>query len=137
MSTLDNALKALINIAHQDIVWTNSSPNSQFPPQTIFIPFEDDDIVRMYFRNATTDGTIANTFGDAEKEIDVRVGSRFQVQFAGSENVDGYRVMSIFREGTVTNSGVQFSNAIFSRDGAVNLRSNDRCLPILITKHKK
>ena len=37
MSTLDNALQALHKMARSEVVWTNASPGSSFPAQTISI----------------------------------------------------------------------------------------------------
>lgn len=37
MSTLDDALRALFQMAHKELLWQNASPTSNFPAQTIAI----------------------------------------------------------------------------------------------------
>lgn len=54
MSTLDNALQALYRMAISEVLWTNASPGSSFPAQTISLPgLQDYDFIIITFAYST------------------------------------------------------------------------------------
>lgn len=134
MSTLDNAVQALFKMAHNDIVWKNASPTSNFNAQSIPATLDANDIVTITFRQRKDNNRVGYAYGDAEKKVTVQVGQRFQVQFAAGQNSDPLIVR--FREGAVNSEGVYFYNAMYGTMNTFNNTSNDGVIPVLITKHK-
>lgn len=52
MSVLDNALQALFQMAHKELLWQNASPTSGFPAQKVPLHLTSGSIVYVVFKQA-------------------------------------------------------------------------------------
>lgn len=134
MSVIDNALQALFKMVHWETVWENASPNSAFPPQKINMTINQDESVKIICRQFVADGKTSNSYGQTEKYTETQIGEYFQIGFNKGENANGYRVIVLYREGVAESNGIQFFDAVYTREGAVNLSSNDSVIPVKILK---
>lgn len=66
--SLDMALQQLFTMAHKKVLWTNSSPASNFAAQTLKIPWQNCDLLLVIFRHYATDTyTSTNIIGVTDK----------------------------------------------------------------------
>lgn len=64
MSTLDKALQALLQMAHWDLLWTNATPTSTFPVQTLIVPnISQYDLYAVFYSLDTEETLLSSTIG--------------------------------------------------------------------------
>lgn len=104
MSTLDNALQALLKMAHPDIAWTNAAPTSNFPAQTIQIDLADCEYIELAWCYGIS--STANQIDIYTQKI--KVGGNAGIQnnyYISSDAIMGFRTRSV----NVRSNGVTFS----------------------------
>lgn len=107
MSTLDNALQALLNMAHKEVIWTNASPASSLSAQDITLGLNDVSGIEILWSVSTSSNEIFNTGF-------IPTGSRYRLEDTFYENGE----YTVYRWGAVSNTAVGISNG--TRNGEVN-----------------
>lgn len=122
MSAIDNALQALFDMAHKEVLWTNPSSNSTFPAQSISKTLKADDLILI---NYIAYGS------DTVKSLIVPVGVGGILETITSNNgytTPGSIVWAAWRKLTVSMNGIEFKNT-FSYAGE---KRNEMCVPTKI-----
>lgn len=111
MSVIDNALQALFNMAHKELLWKNASPTSSFAAQNVSVNTAGYDGVMVPFRRAAnTDGGVSGTaiimnYGGGDQVLigdyagtnlfrNVIWDSRTQLQFKDAGRLNQYALSS-------------------------------------------
>lgn len=121
MSTLDNALQALLDIDTTETLWENARPSSDFGTQTITPAGDMADAIEIIYQNGKSE-YIKTT---AIKNMGTWVAET-------SQTSSGMYTVTAAREVTVTDSGITFGNAYGQRSNAARSVSNAYLIPIKI-----
>ena len=127
-SSLVNAINELKNIIGGKVLWTNSSPTSDFAAQTINLSDTDYDMYEVICIYSTTENNHEINSGRIKK------GSKARVQTVWGENQTGpytyWRDITDNGDGTMT-----FTTSSFSYASSINT-SNSRIVPLYVIGYK-
>lgn len=121
MSTIDNALKALFDMAHKEVLWTSSSPNSTFPAQNIRKTLSPNDLILINYDAQGSDT-------DKSLIVPVGVGGLLETIMGSSGYAPSTEIWFAWRKLTVSTNGINFKDA-FSYLGETR---NEMCVPTKI-----
>lgn len=129
MSTLDNALQALFQMAHWKTLWTNASPTSTFAEQDVMVPCAEYDYILIYYRSSTTSTAYAlSTMSKYES------GRYFPCEIVTSIDSDAENVQFNFRNCALQANKITFTggNIKNANAGYARQQSNSIIIPIAI-----
>lgn len=118
MSVLDNAIQALFDMAHKEVLWTNSSPNSAFPAQNIRKTLSPNDLILINYDAYGSDT-------DKNLIVPVGVGGLLETIMGSSGYAPSTEIWLAWRKLTVSTNGINFKDA-FSYLGE---KRNEACVP--------
>ena len=118
MSVLDNALQALFDMAHKEVLWTNSNPDGTFPAQNIRKTLSPNDLILINYdaRGRDTDKSLI---------VPVGVGGLLETIMGSSGYTTSTEIWLAWRKLTVSTNGINFKDA-FSYLGE---KRNEMCVP--------
>jgi hypothetical protein len=104
VSTLDNAIQALFQMAHWDTLWTNASPTSTFAEQDVMVPCAEYDVLMITYRSITTGSPYAMSVM-AKYES----GRHFPCEIVTSIDSNSQSVQFNFRNCTMQSNRIEFA----------------------------
>ena len=119
MSVVDNALQALLKMAHKEILWKNASPGSNFAAQQIAVNGSGFDFYEIHL-NQTYMGNTYNIVAV------MPVGGNAQAEFNAASTASAYPML-IVRSILSTKSAINFDNADYkyTNSNSVNTQNNN------------
>lgn len=127
MSTVDNAIQALFQMAHKELLWKNASPTSTFAEQNISVNLSEYDMIAI--EHATpTNGTIFAFITDISP-----------VERLGLTNNSGELVYGAFCQSGAAAStrGYSVARRYDIDDNALHFRTGSRTLELTTTVDNK
>lgn len=127
MSVLDNALQALFQMAHKELLWKNASPTSTFAEQNISVNLSEYDMIAI--EHATPINGIIFAF----------VTDISPVEKLGLTNNSGELVYGAFCQSgsAVSTRGYSASRRYTLDDNALHFRTASRTLELMTTIDNK
>lgn len=107
MSTLDNALQALLSMAHKELLWTNAKPTSSFAAQTINLSLSKYKRIKIVIAY----GTKSNY--KYVYELVVGSESEMTAMYDTVKAVSGIGVRG--RECNIMTTGIEFMNCTYKK----------------------
>lgn len=124
MSTLDNALQALFQMAHKELLWQNARPTSDFPAQKVSLSLRNGGLVVVEFKRYINLSTYyVGTF------IVDGTSQQFSEYYGKANN--GYSQQAM-RTLTVTTSGITFSTGTLATANVVPQTNDGYFIPTKI-----
>lgn len=123
MAVIDNALRALFNMASKPVLWTNASPTSTFAEQKIPIDLSGYKCIRVTCSFQTTEGS------SYVQDIDIGTSAYFICWYGLS--AEGSRIAQFNRTINVDAEGVDFTDCYNKATGsdANAVTNNGRVIP--------
>lgn len=121
MSVLDNALQALFDMAHKEVLWTNSSPNSVFRAQSIPKTLKADDLILINYKAYGSDT-------NKSLIVPVGVGGLLETIMGSAGYEPSAEVWFAWRKLTVSTNGINFKSAV----SYLGETRNEMCVPLKI-----
>lgn len=118
MSVLDNALQALFDMAHKEVLWTNSNPDGTFPAQNIRKTLSPNDLILINYEAQDSDT-------DKSLIVPVGVGGVLETIMGSKGYEPSAEIWLAWRKLTVSTNGINFKDA-FSYLGE---KRNEMCVP--------
>lgn len=120
MAVLDNALQALFNMAHKDLLWENASPMSSFGSQKIEIDLKEVKSVEVFFAINNTSSSHSLAYSKALMDT----GGRIMMS----------TTTNAYREFNVSKTGIQFNNTqrFLSYGGSAGKDESAYLIPLYI-----
>lgn len=128
MSVIDNALRALFNMAFKPVVWTNASPASSFAAQDIIVDVSDAKSVEISYGFSTTGGAAYKQVIDVGKSAYILCW--YQVASSGDTMGQCNRSVYVYDNKITFTAGVGKST-LSAADAVTN---NSRVIPLKIRK---
>lgn len=128
MSTLDNALQALFQMAHWGILWENASPTSTFAEQDVMVPCAEYDMILIAYRSATSSAPYTmTTLAKYES------GRYFPCEVTTSIDSSSQQVQFNFRNCTMKPDRITFTGGNYKiSTNFTRVQNNSIIIPIAI-----
>ena len=107
MSVVDNALQALFQMAHKELLWQNASPTSNFPAQTIAIndmSAYDFFVIESYWSTSRLNQTVTFLYKESS---DTTAKMQHTYNFSSASTMG----MAI-RNATIVSDGIEFEQCL-------------------------
>lgn len=125
MSALDNALQALFQMAHKEILWENASPTSSFAAQTIDLNLSEYDAIEIEAGKMTT-SLVVNSF-EISKSDNYDVLNLQFLYGANSKLYGYYRPVEV----RISENKLIF-NAGYIASDSQDAQNNISCIPLRV-----
>lgn len=126
MSVLDNALQALFDMAHKEILWENASPNSTFNAQTISALCGQYDMIAIEFKGTATGNIMLMAMASYGNGIAI------PLMFTSSVASTSSAIQSNYRQATLSANGIAFA-ATYTKYAANTTSAQNNTILIPIT----